>query len=221
MLPRKTTPRVKGGRVQKKDREGRTAPDGYTLGASLQTVRHAPGPGHVHVLDEHDVRRFLDLLPDWSTLGRGIHAIVLDRADDFDGCYRHDGVIMLASWPEEMVRDFYLPYFEEHREVLERIGVPWEIVTPPAPERASEPDPGGLVPPDSPPAPYARCWFEPHTARDYLLMHVFLHELGHHHDHRTLRRSGSIPRGEDYAEAWAIERERALWPRYRAWFACR
>ena len=65
--------------------------------------------------------------------------------------------------------------------------------------------------------PFARCWFEPATARDYLLMHVFVHELGHHHDRRTLRRGGGS-RGEDYAEAWAMNRERELWPQYRAAF---
>jgi hypothetical protein len=186
-----------------------TAPDGYTLGASLQMVRHAPGPGHVHVVDEHDVRRFLDLLPDWSTLRRGIHAIVLDHGrHDFDGCYRHDGVIVLTSWPDEMVRELSLSYYEEHRQVFERIGVPSEIVTEPVPASGAAPE------------RFARCWFEPHTARDYLLMHVFLHELGHHHDWRTLRRN-SIDRGEDYAEAWAVARERELWPRYRGWFARR
>jgi hypothetical protein len=65
--------------------------------------------------------------------------------------------------------------------------------------------------------PFARCWFEPSTARDFMLMHVFLHELGHHHDQKTLRRGGAS-RGEDYAEAWAIEKERELWPKYRAAF---
>jgi hypothetical protein len=43
-LPRKTTPRVKDGRVRRKNRTAVTAPDGYTLGASLQILRHAPGP---------------------------------------------------------------------------------------------------------------------------------------------------------------------------------
>jgi hypothetical protein len=219
MRPRKTTPRVKAGRVQPKDRRGVTAPDLYTQGSSLQIIRRAPGPGQVHVVDEHDVRRFLDLLPDWPELGGGIRAIVLDNDDgDFDGCYRHDGVIFLASWPEEIVMELDLEYHEPHRAVFERIGVPCDIVEPAPPPEPPSPSP--LRPPPRAPEPFARCWFEPATARDYLLMHVFLHELGHHQDRRTLRRGGE-GRGEDYAEAWAMARERDLWPRYRGAFGRR
>lgn len=203
MIHRKTAPKVKDGRVRRKNRTVATAPDGYTQGASLQIIRHAPGPGNVHVVDEHDVRRFLALLPDWPEMSAGINAIVLDRdRGDFDGCYRHDGVIVLSSWPEEIVRELDQGYFEAHREVFERIGVGCEPMS-----RESE---------DEDPA--MRCWFEPHMARDYMLMHIFLHELGHHQDRRTLRRNARCGRGEDFAEAWAIERERALWPLYRASF---
>jgi hypothetical protein len=225
MQRRKTTPRVKDGRVQKKHRSEITAPDGYTQGCELQIIRHAPGPGRVHVVDEHDVRRFLELLPDWPRLGRGIRAIVLDRdREDFDGCYRHDGVIVLTSWPCEIVQELDLDYHEQHQAVFERIGVASDIVAP----EPREPSPaeldaaaGGMAPLPAPPEPFARCWFEPDTARDYMLMHVFLHELGHHHDWRTLRPNATQNRGEDYAEAWALEREQQLWPRYRAIFARR
>ncbi|WP_165374538.1 MULTISPECIES: hypothetical protein [Sorangium] len=97
---------MKNGRVQRKNRDTITAPDDYTLGASFQIVRRAPGPNNVHVVDEDDVRRFLSLLPDWSTLGVGIPAIVIDaNRQEFEGCYRKDGVIVLTSWPAEMVRD--------------------------------------------------------------------------------------------------------------------
>jgi hypothetical protein len=212
MLPRKLTPRVKDGRVGPKDRAAVTAPDGYTLGASLQIIRHAPGPGRVHMIDEADVRRFLDLIPDWPEIGAGVHAIVLDRdRGDFDGCYRHDGVIVLSSWPAETVRYLSVGYCDAHRDVFDRIGIPRET--------ASEPD--GYDPDDLGPDPFVRCWFEPRTARDYLLMHVLLHELGHHLDRRTLRKGAREGRGEDFAEAWALERERALWPRYRAAFGGR
>ena len=110
-----------------------------------------------------------------------------------------------------MVRYLGVDYCEAHRDVFDRIGVPCEIAD--APDRY---DPSDLVP-----GPFARCWFEPHTARDYLLMHIFLHELGHHHDRRTLPRGARAGRGEDFAEGWAIDRERALWSRYRAAFGNR
>jgi hypothetical protein len=210
MLPRKTIPRVKNGRVQRKNRDAATAPDDYTLGASFQIVRHAPGPYNVHVIDEHDVRRFLGLLPDWSTLGVGIPAIVIDANNQrFEGCYRKDGVIVLTSWPAEMIREFPLWHYDAHWEVFQRIGVPCEIVEAPTDDDVAC---------ELAPEPFARCWFEPHTARDYMLMHTLLHELGHHQDARTLRRGARVDRGEDYAEAFAFQREQELWPRYRAAF---
>jgi hypothetical protein len=210
MLPRKTIPRVKNGRVQRKNRDAATAPDDYTLGASFQIVRHAPGPYNVHVVDEHDVRRFLGLLPDWSTLGVGIPAIVIDaNCQRFEGCYRKDGVIVLTSWPAEMMREVPLWHYDAHWEVFQRIGVPCEIVEAPT---------GEDVACELEPEPFARCWFEPHTARDYMLMHTLLHELGHHQDARTQRRGARVDRGEDYAEAFAFQREQELWPRYRAAF---
>jgi hypothetical protein len=222
---RKTTPRVEGGRVLRKNRHATTAPDHYALGSALQIVRHAPGPGRVHVVDEHDIRRFLALLPDWATLGRGIRAIVLGGGDgDFDGCYRHDGVVFLRSWPRAIVQELSLWYYEAHRDVFERIGVSCDVVESPTVDRAVAPDRDsdvarGLAPPPGPPPSFARCWFEPSTARDFMLLHVFLHELGHHHDRRTLRPRARFGRGEDYAEAWAIERERVLWnARYRGTF---
>jgi hypothetical protein len=207
MQNRKTTPRVKDGVVRKKNRTGHTAADGYALGDSLQIIRRAPGPGHVHVVDEHDIRRFLDLVPAWPTLGAGISAIVLDNDQgDFDGCYRHDGVIHLSSWVEEIAYDFNLSYVEAHRGVLARIGVDTEDPIDPDADAADEPS--------------VRCWFDRATARDYMLMHILLHEIGHHLDRSTTRRGGHL-RGEDYAESWAIEQEQALWPRYRAVFSRR
>ena len=204
---RKVTPRVRDGRVASKNRAALTEPDSYALGASLQIVKRAPGPGQVNVVDEHDVRRFLALLPDWPTLGAGIHAIVLDNElSDCDGYYRGDGVIHLSSWPRDITVDLNPEYVESHRAIFERIGIPFDPPKSP-PASGDGEEPGALV----------RCWFDPLTARDYLLMHVFLHELGHHEDVRTRRRGGHS-RGEEFAESWAITRELNLWPYYRAVF---
>ena len=59
---------------------------------------------------------------------------------------------------------------------------------------------------------YELCFTEG-TARAYLLLHIFLHELGHHHDRMTTRtRRGS--RGEPYAEAYAHAHAETVWTRY-------
>ena len=57
-------------------------------------------------------------------------------------------------------------------------------------------------------------WSEP-SARAYQLLHILLHELGHHHDRMTTRsRPDRPPRGEPYAEAYAHRHEALIWERY-------
>lgn len=51
-------------------------------------------------------------------------------------------------------------------------------------------------------------------ARAYQLLHIFLHELGHHHDRMTTKRQLSTSRGEPYAEAYARRHEGLIWDRY-------
>src|SRR5262245_58519291 len=195
-MNRKVTPRVRDGRVQKKNRweENPADSDGQT--SFLEIIRRAPGPRCVHIIDETDVRRFVELIPDWKDLSRGLRSIVLEKHEvDTDGWCRYDGVIALPAWRRELVREVGLEYYAEHRELLERIGVPCEPCEPAG--SANDVD------------PTVRCWFDEATARAFLLLHVFLHELGHHVDEKT--RDGRARRGEEFAEAFAYTREARLW----------
>ena len=65
------------------------------------------------------------------------------------------------------------------------------------------------------------CRFDEASARGFLLMHVLLHELGHHRDRIETRRRVDCPRGEPFAESYANERAEALWPAYHRAFARR
>ena len=56
------------------------------------------------------------------------------------------------------------------------------------------------------------------TARTYQLMHVFLRELGHHHDRMTTRSRDDAARGESYAETYANRYADQIWDAYEARF---
>jgi hypothetical protein len=55
-------------------------------------------------------------------------------------------------------------------------------------------------------------------ARAFQLTYILSHELGHHHDRMTTR-SWRVARGEPYAEAYALDMMRAVWPEYVRRFA--
>jgi hypothetical protein len=52
------------------------------------------------------------------------------------------------------------------------------------------------------------------TARAYPLLHVFLHELGHHHDRMTTRPPKHSARGERFADDYAMPYPDRVWQRY-------
>jgi hypothetical protein len=52
-----------------------------------------------------------------------------------------------------------------------------------------------------------RVRFTESTAKAFLLIHVLVHELGHHHDQMTTQKRRQASRGEAFAEAYAREHE--------------
>lgn len=54
----------------------------------------------------------------------------------------------------------------------------------------------------------------PAFRRAYQLLHVLLHELGHHHDRMTTKRKQQASRGEAYAERYANHYASTTWERY-------
>jgi hypothetical protein len=184
---RKTAPAVRDGRVQEKNRWTRT-PSCYTVRQAVPAIdRVRPGEGYRHLLLKRDVERFIDLLPHWEDISQGLDVILLDHGRyDRDGWY-DCGVLAICAWEVEMVREVNPGWYDGHRDLLDRLGVPVE-------SNAS-----GTV----------TCSWTPSTARAYQLLHVFLHELGHHMDRLTTRSRVECARGEDYAEqyAWAYEEQ--------------
>ena len=62
------------------------------------------------------------------------------------------------------------------------------------------------------------CEFTEAQARAYQLLHILLHELGHHHDRMTTKPKVRASRGEPYAEAYALQYEARIWDRYQEAF---
>jgi len=62
--------------------------------------------------------------------------------------------------------------------------------------------------------PFVRCEWTENTARAYQLIHILMHELGHHYDRMTTASKQDSTRGEPYAEAYARRYEELVWHRF-------
>jgi hypothetical protein len=194
---RRTTPRVKRGKVQKKHRWELTPDYAHGRFDGLRFDRRAPGRGYRHLLGRRDVERFLALLPDWDGLSTGLQAVLLTPGEsNLDG-YHYPGVVAVCAWPQELWQVVYQEHVDEHEDLFRELDV------------ARESLPDGRV---------RLLWTRP-QARAYQLLHVLLHELGHHHDRMTTRSRTTCARGEPYAEAYAQRYAGELWENYARAFA--
>jgi hypothetical protein len=241
----KVTPRVKDGRVQRKNYRD------VSRRGPLEIQVEAPRPGYRHVVSRELLERFVELVPNWRTISRGLELIVLsDGHPRRDGRYE-DGVIELTAWHDPVAITVSPIYHAIHCPIWDRLGVPSR----PEPEfigsvydfdeaesaiaewlNASEIEivdgqtEGEWLAVEREEVPgtviaeltqisyeihiYARCVFmrfDRRTAAAYQLLHVFLHELGHHIDAMAPPHRGFITLGEDYAETWAVRCANEIW----------
>jgi hypothetical protein len=186
---RRTATKVKDGRVQRKNRHHPTGALGYVIS------RESPGRGFRHVLSKRDLENFIELIPDWNRLSARLERIVLAAHRSSDGEYafyhrEETGGIFLHAWHEDLWSKVTTPYFDSHRSMFQRLGVSYD---------------SGI---DS-----MFCRFTPAQARAFMLLHVFIHELGHHYD-RIHQKHWNVTKGEDYAERFANSRFDQLYPDY-------
>jgi hypothetical protein len=136
-------------------------------------------------------------LTDWSCICEGLEGVVLTRGDhSADGIYRfysrdQTGSIEIPAWDGDLWTVFTIEYFEEHRPLFERLAVPFE------------PKDAGI-----------ECRFTLPQAKAFLLLHVFLHELGHHVDRMQSKKQDSSRRGEPFAEQYANTVSSLIWSEY-------
>ncbi|WOO43517.1 hypothetical protein [Rubellicoccus peritrichatus] len=188
---RKTTPKVQSGTVQKKNRHAPTRRN--SLGIGIEK----PAQGYRHVLSKDDVWKFLRLIPDWKRVSTDLDLIFLHSGyDDADGWYEypHQPSIALCAWGEGLREDYNPEHYRLHAAVFSRLGVEIEEI-----------DHG------------VAAQFDEESAKAYQLLHILLHELGHHHYRITIGR-GKSAGSESYAEKYALKLEKQIWNRYQKAF---
>ena len=182
---RKTAPKVRDGTVQFKNRWEMPANYYNTAQKELVFDRERPGHGYKHLLRLDDVRRFIHLLPMWDELSEGLNAVVLARGEEGAQGWCYPGVVALCAWPRSIeLEQVDAGWYREHRALLKKLRVPCTQAR------------GGW-----------RLEFDALTARAFQLIHVLVHELGHHHDRMTTRSQREASRGEPYAERYAVQHE--------------
>jgi hypothetical protein len=178
-IVRRTSTKVVDGQVTRKSR-------GYLSSAAEYIIRKEPAHvGFTHVVSPNQLRKFLQIVPGWPEAAHRLHEIVLTGGSNYgfgyQTFYQHSkvGVIALCAWPKELWKPVSSAFYSEHRHVLDALGV----------ERSRDRLPHILR-------------FTVAQARAFSLLHVFMHELGHHRD--WLRRRGrGLPNKELIAEDYA------------------
>ena len=188
-FPRKTTPKVKDGKVQRKNRTDLSP--GYKNHYQDRPVieRQRPGSGYRHVLLKRDIERFIDLLPAWQELATELDAILLAPGHPGRYGWHVPGVVAVCAWDRDLDQRWTTSGVNANRTLLDRLAVPVE--------RLGQ----GMW----------KVRFTEGTVRAFQLMDVLLHELGHHHDRITTRSRRRASRGEGYAYAYAARHAEDLW----------
>jgi hypothetical protein len=192
---RKTTPKVQGGKPLRKNNWELTTHYSQTPEPEIRVDRQRPGRGYRHLLGKADIERFIALLPEWDELAAELDAIVLAPGDSSTDGFHYTGVVAICAWEAEVWVTYPPSYYDEHHWIIEKLGVDAEHLD-------------GAV--------WVK-WTE-ETARAYQLLHILLHELGHHHDRVTTRSQKRAARGESYAEEYARRHFDQIFERYRVAF---
>lgn len=191
---RKTGIKVRNGKVCRKNRTALS--NHYTQVRQPEPVidRLRPGKGYKHFLTIDDVRRFIGILPDWNLLSRGLDAIVLDEGHHRRMGWHRPGLVAVCAWERQPQVEWGTGFVQEHQRVLHRLGVNCE-------QSEVEPE-------------WTWCDFDENSVKGFQLMHVLLHELGHHHDRMTTKSRRRASRGERFAENYANRYADRLWGDY-------
>lgn len=186
---RKSDPKTIGGKSLRVTNQKRTL---VAKDPSLLIVdRSNPGRGFRHLVSRRELLKFLSLLPDWDDLAIGLDTIVFAKGSTTrDGWYRR-GIVGICAWEDKIWRTVPHAYFDEHEGLLDRMSIP--VIH----------EETGVV-----------LCFNPPQAKAFQLLHVFLHELGHHRDCMTNRSQWNTASGEAYAEHYANEYADRIWDQY-------
>jgi hypothetical protein len=214
-MPRRTAPRVRDGRVEKKN-NWRPSRGNYRALRQDEIVldRRKPADGHRHLVTTTRLRTFLSMLPDWDEVAIGLRAIVLDSDTDSYGWYRA-GVVAICNWERELWTVEPPSFLEQCGQMLDLL----DVETVPLENSFFVAEANELLeeygkPPIGRDSPWREIRWTERQARAFQLLYVLPHELGHHHDRMTTQSRRRVARGEPYAEAYARRTLDRLWPSY-------
>lgn len=190
-MRRRSTPKVKNGKVQRKNRHLPTR-----SGPLIR--REQPGSGFRHVVRKNDIAKFIGLLPGWDELSVGLHEIILAAGDKNTAGWHRPGVVAICAWEREVHREQNRGFLEDHASLYNRLGIPYTWID------DTEYEDNG----------YFWVHFTDESIRAYQLLHILLHELGHHHDRMTTKPKIRASRGESFAEQYALKYEAVVFTRY-------
>ncbi|SHE78796.1 hypothetical protein [Dysgonomonas macrotermitis] len=191
MFARRTATRIKKGTVLKKNKHFQTPNYWNTRQDEIQIDIENPGNGYKHFLKKRDIKRFLEILPNREEIDIQFDAIVLSHGSYFDDGYYNNGVICICAWRKEMTVEYTLDYFNDHKRIFNQLGVRY----------TKKKD-------------YMICDFTENQIKAYQLLHILLHELGHHHDRVSTKSKRKCARGENYAESYAFMYEEIIWNKF-------
>ena len=192
-LNRKSAPRVLGGSSIRKKSHATTPSYWNTKQEEVVIDVQKAGQGYKHFLKKRDITKFVNLIPNWKELSFGLDAIVLTSGGfDYDGIYDNNGVICIAAWEKKLDITMNADYYKEHKELFERLGI-----------RSRKIQDGYC------------CEFNVDQIRAFQLLHILLHELGHHVDRMKTKSKNQAARGERFAETFAFEHEKQMLVKYQ------
>ena len=195
-INRKSTPKVSGGQVQKKNNHKLTPNYWNTIQHEIQVDTEKPGKGYKHFLKKRDILKFIEIIPNWNVYSEHLDGILLEKGDsNHDGLYYYSGVICISAWPKDKDVELNKQYFKEHKELFKRLNIK-------SVKKQS----------------HYFCEFTEDQIKAFQLLHIFLHELGHHFDRIKTKFKHSSARGEDFAEDFAFEHEKQMWNKYEEEF---
>ncbi len=190
---RKLTPKVVGGAVLRKNNHAKTSNYWNTAQENVIIDIEKPGNGYKHFLKKKDVLKFLELIPNWKKFSQDLDAIVLAEAGEgWDGYYNNDGVICIAAWEKDLDVLLDNEYYADHKKLLDRLKVSCTKMK------------DGYY-----------CEFSVNQIKAFQLLHILLHELGHHYDRIKTKSKYESSRGEQFAEDFAFKYEEQMWIDYQ------
>lgn len=197
IMHRRTAPKVKDGRVQRKNRWTRPVNTVGANGVAIERVH--PGKGFQHAVSQDELFSFLHNLPDWPDLARGLNRIILDEGwDDWYGYYRA-GTIGLRAFYRDFTIAFDPAKRLRDRDFFEMLAVDVEQVMD--------------LEAETPTVTQVICHVTRPIARAFMLVHVLSHEFGHHVD-RMQNQLRFCPHGEPFAYRYEWSHAPQFWQTY-------